>query len=141
MARRKKIRVDVTPEHIEHAIQHTSTNCAIAMAIKETNPHFFKPLVREDRISFTNLETEERYTWKLDDMEPAEAQRIRNFIHNWDGERNAVRPTTIELDVSKAEVRPMVRQTPTQLIKLAQRVRDERTVRKATGAGRYSERP
>lgn len=139
MARGKKIEINVDQECINHAIQHTSTRCAIAMAIKTASPYYSHPVVTADKVVFTDTRTETRYTWKLGDDEGSE--QIRRFIGSWDTKKNTVRPTVLQFNTADAVAKPVRHAQPSELIAMAERVRGLRTVRKSEGAVRRSERP
>ncbi len=55
------IKVAVTPELVERAVQRDSRHCMIAEAIKAQNPHFTNILVDLATIRWTNPRTAKRY--------------------------------------------------------------------------------
>jgi hypothetical protein len=55
------MRVTITPELVERAVQRDSRHCMIAEAIKEQNPHFERVLVDLQTIRWTNPRTGKRY--------------------------------------------------------------------------------
>ncbi len=55
------MKVTVTPELVERAVQRDSRHCMIAEAIKEQNPHFERILVDLQTIRWTNPRTGKRH--------------------------------------------------------------------------------
>jgi hypothetical protein len=55
------MKVAVTPELVERAVQRDSRHCMIAEAIKAQNPHFTKILVDLQTIRWSNPKTGKRY--------------------------------------------------------------------------------
>lgn len=55
------MKVNVTPELVDRAVQRDSRHCMIAEAIKEQNPHFRHILVDLATIRWTNPRTGKRY--------------------------------------------------------------------------------
>ena len=55
------MKVNVTPELVERAVQRDSHHCMIAEAIKAQNPHFKNIVVDLQTIRWTNPRTGKRY--------------------------------------------------------------------------------
>lgn len=59
--RMPSMKVNITPELVERAVQRDSRHCMIAEAIKEQNPHYVHILVDLQTIRWTNPKTAKRY--------------------------------------------------------------------------------
>lgn len=135
-----KVRVNVTRKMIDFALQQTSTNCAIALALKDSEVNgnddaIMLPHVDQKTIRFTDRVNGVRYTIPT-------PERIAKFIDDWDHARELARPFqfTIDLDDPAVIVKPMKHASQDKLIAMAERVRGLR-VKKASQGVHRSERP
>jgi len=75
--------VDVTQEDIDNARRANSQHCPVARAVAYTDADFRYIKVTRDQIAFTDVETRMRYVY-------AAPAVVRNFIDNWDNDREVV---------------------------------------------------
>lgn len=135
-----KVRVNVSRKMIDFALQQTSTNCAIALALKDSELNgnedaVMLPHVDQKTIRFTDRVNGVRYTIPT-------PERIAKFIDDWDHSRALARPFqfTIDLDDPAVIAKPMRHASQEKLIAMAERVRGMR-VRNASKGVHRSERP
>lgn len=135
-----KVRVSVSRKMIDFALQQTSTNCAIALALKDSEVNgnddaVMLPHVDQKTIRFTDRVNGVRYTIPT-------PERIAKFIDDWDHARELARPFqfTIDLDDPAVIAKPMRHASQEKLIAMAERVRGMR-VRNASKGVHRSERP
>lgn len=130
----KKVTVRVTRNILHWALTQSSTQCAVARAIKDADDRLSYPRVTQSKIAFTDMETGTRYSFKTP---PA----IATFIDSFDSDPEHTKPVTFMLDLDKAEqVRPVKRTPIEQAIAQAERQRNRR-VRVARAGGPTSFRP
>ena len=130
----KKVTVRVTRNILHWALTQSSTQCAVARALKDADERISYPRVDQKKIAFTDMETGTRYSFKT--PEP-----IATFIDSFDRDPGHTKPITFMLDLSKAEkVRPVKRTPIEQAIAQAERQRNRR-VRVARAGGPTSFRP
>lgn len=115
--RPRTIQVNVTRDMIHWAVTQTSTQCAIALAIRDADPdgNFMRPHVDQDRISFTDTYTQQRVTFR--DV----PKKLQNWIDQFDRDPSKCRPFSFTLDLDAAETRPMQHLTPLESVKAYQR--------------------
>lgn len=121
-----KLTVQVTRNHINDGIQRTSTQCAFAQAVKDTDEDFAFPRVTTKTIAFTNVRTGERFTVET-------PEKVADFIRTWDSDPRNAKPFRITLDLDTAVVRPVRHSSPKQRIASAERVRGLRARNAAAG--------
>lgn len=111
MARKlpEKIRVTVTRNMIHWAVTESSTQCAIALALRDADPDglFERPFVAQHRIAFTDRYTDHRYEWDEDQI----PEKLKSWIDQFDRDPSRCRPFTFTLDVSTARQVPVVHKT------------------------------
>lgn len=131
-----KVTVRVTRDILHWALTQSSTNCAVALALKEADDRFTHPKVTQETIAFTDAHEDVRYTIPT-------PKRIADYITAFDHDPQGVKPLTftIDLDEPDVQVRPSHHATVPQKIKEAKRLKERREgVRKATGIS-ISHRP
>lgn len=130
----EKVTIRVTRNLLDWALQQTSTQCAIALAIKDADDDFQRPKVTQETISFADARTGVRYTFPT----PA---RLAKLIDDFDRDPSTVRPTSFVLDLDEAETRPIKRASITQLVAASKKRRDKedsvRPARSITAAKIY----
>lgn len=121
----EKVTIRVTRNLLDWALQQTSTQCAIALAIKDADDDFQRPKVTQQSMSFADARTGVRYTFPT----PA---RLAKLIDDFDRDPSSVKPTSFTLDLDDAEVKPIKRATITQLVEASKKRRaQEDSVRPA----------
>lgn len=114
----RKIKVNVSRTHIDHALKQTSTQCAAAIALREADEDLSRPRVDQQTIRFTVDDT--RYTFKT-------PEHVATFIDEFDAGTQRARPFTFTLDLDKAvKAEPVRRLQPSQLLKQAIKDRERR---------------
>lgn len=124
-----KVTVRVTRDILHWALTQSSTNCAVALALKESDDRFTHPKVDQETIRFTDAHDDVRYTIPT-------PKKIADYITAFDANPESVKPLTftIDLDDPNVTVRPSHHATVPQKIKEAKRLKERREgVRKATG--------
>lgn len=117
MSDQEKVTIRVTRTLLDWALQQTSTQCAIALAIKDADDDFQRPKVTQQTISFADARTGVRYTFPT----PA---RLAKLIDDFDRDPTVVRPTSFTLDLNDAEVKPIRHATVRQLVKASKKRRE-----------------
>lgn len=118
MARRKApstIDVNVTRDMIHWALTQKSTQCAIALAIRDANENFVFPNVTQEAISVSDRSTGMRYTWT--DV----PEKIQRWIDQFDRDPSKVKPFTLTLDLDGAEAKPMQHLSVQKAVELTKR--------------------
>lgn len=116
----RKITVRVTRDHIGHAIRQTSTQCAVAIALKDAGD-FYRPVVTQEKIKFTDMTTGLRYEF---DTPPKIAELIERFDAL--GPQTA-KPASFTIDLDEAtKVTPIKRRQPSELLEQAKKDRERR---------------
>jgi hypothetical protein len=124
------MKIHVNHHHIDWALQQKSTLCAVSLALRDANDDWVLPRVTQDTIRYTDRRTQERVIIPT----PPE---VAEFIDAFDRQREAVGPITFNLDLRKAERRPMTHIQPSEAIAQAERRRkrealNPRTTQKKT---------
>lgn len=92
-----KIRVQITRKLIDWALQQTSTQCAIALALKDAgNGDIVRPIVTQKTIAFTDARSGLRYTYFTPD-------KIATWIDTFDRDPSSVKPLVFTLDTSQPD--------------------------------------
>lgn len=98
----RKVTVRVTRKLLDWAIQQTSTQCAVALGLKDADEDIIRPKVTQDAIAFTDYRTDARYTFDV-------PEHIAKKIDAFDRDPSSVKPFTFTLDLDEArEIRPSV---------------------------------
>lgn len=115
------IEVRVTRDMIHWALRQTSTQCAAALAIRDADPdgEYVFPHVDQEKISFTDRRTEQRYTWT--DV----PKKLASWIDQFDRDPSKCRPFSFTLDTNQAEVKPVRHLTLKQKIEQAKQKREK----------------
>jgi len=109
------VRVNVTQECIDSAIQQDRHNCAVVIAVKYANNDFERIEADQDQIVLSIRSEQLRYWWKT----PA---TVRKHIDQYDLDKAGLKPFMFTLDPEKAtKVKPVKQQSATGLIKRASR--------------------
>lgn len=111
------VEVHVTRDMIHWAMQQTSTQCAIALAVRDADPDgdWVMPDVRQGRIAVSDRRTGQRLVWT--DV----PKKIQTWIDQFDRDPSKVKPFTFTLDVTAAETRPMARLSVHDAVELAKK--------------------
>lgn len=109
----EKVRIQVTRNMVDYALQQTSTMCAVALALRDANDDWVLPRVTQDDIRFTDRRTKERIVIPT-------PPKVAEFIDKFDRRREAVKPFAFDLDLSQAETRPVEHKQPSQMIRQKQ---------------------
>jgi hypothetical protein len=109
------VKVAVTRDMVDYALQQTSTLCAVALALRDANEDgdWILPRVDQDTIRVTDRRAGERYTWRT-------PRKVANYIDKFDRQREAVGPMTFVLG-EPDEVRPIRHRQPSEIIADAER--------------------
>lgn len=104
-----KVRVQVTRNMIHWAVTQRSTQCAVALAIRDADPDglFERPWVTQDRIAFTDRYTDQRYEWDADQI----PDKIKTWIDQFDRDPGKCRPFSFTLEIASARVTRLVHKT------------------------------
>lgn len=86
--------VRVTTKLIHWALTQSSTQCAIAQALRDANDEWERPWVNQKSIGFTDRDTHVRYSF-------ATPAPIAEWISKFDADPSSVKPLTFKLDVVK----------------------------------------
>lgn len=132
-----KVRINVTRDMIDYAVQQTSTSCAVSLALKESSDgDYILPKVNQNTISFTDRRSNTRYTVPT-------PPKVAEFIDTWDRDKTKARRFTFEMDLASPKVsrKPVRRLTPIEAAKSAQRRRERGTHGAVTPEQPRSKRP
>lgn len=104
-----KIRVTVTRSMIHWAVTESSTQCAIALALRDADPDglFERPFVTQHCMAFTDRYTDQRYKWDADQI----PEKLKSWIDQFDRDPTKCRPFSFTLETSKARVVPVIHRT------------------------------
>lgn len=107
------VKVQVTRNMVDYALQQTSTLCAVALALRDANEDgdWILPHVDQDTIRVTDRRTQQRYIWKT-------PKKVANYIDKFDRQREAVGPMAFVLG-EPDEIRSMTRRQPSEMIQQA----------------------
>lgn len=95
------MKVAVTSQLVQYALQQTNSRCAIALAIKDASDDFVLPRVDQKTIRVTDRRTGKRYIFNT-------PEKIAKWIDNFDRNRELVEPIRFDLNLEDAdEVKPM----------------------------------
>lgn len=112
--------VRVTRHLIDWALQQTSTQCGIALALKDADENFTHPVVTQERISITDQRDGQRYTFTT----PA---KLAKFIDQFDRDPSQCKPVSFTIDLDAADdVRPIKRFQPSEMVARHQRYQKEK---------------
>lgn len=81
---------------IAWALQQTSTQCAIALALKDANDNFVRPVVTQEAIHVTDARSGIRYHFKT-------PKKIAEWIDQFDRSPETTKPLTFTVDLTEAE--------------------------------------
>lgn len=98
-------RISVKRDNIAWAIQQSSTQCAIAQALVESDDDIIYPHVDQNEIRFTSRRTGERYVYTT----PPKAAK---WIDDFDTKPNSVKPMNFELDLTHPIRTKAIRKAP-----------------------------
>lgn len=102
-----KIRVTVTRNMIHWAVTQSSTQCAVALALRDADPDglFERPFVSQDRIAFTDRYTDLRYSWFADWI----PEKLKSWLDQFDRDPSKCRPFSFTVDTTVAKVEQLKR--------------------------------
>ena len=89
--------VRVTKKLIHWALTQSSTQCAIAQAVRDANDEWERPWVNQKSIGFSDHATGTRYNFPT-------PQILADWISQFDADPTQVKPITFEIDVVKESV-------------------------------------
>jgi hypothetical protein len=113
--------VRVTRDLIAHALEQTSTMCAVAVALKAADEDIVRPRVTQTTIAFTDARSGKRYVFDTPD-------KIAKFIDAFDRGRELARPFNFGVDLDGAKkVKEPKHRSVQKAIDQAQRDRDRRS--------------
>lgn len=126
--------VTVTRNMIHWAIQQTSTQCAIALALRDASDDFVFPHVDQNVIRVSDRRTGLRYEFKTPDV-------VAKWIDRFDRDVTKVRPFTFELHLEDADkIKPVQRTPLPKLLKIAENYRNQKVHRNAPQGGRTTQK-
>jgi hypothetical protein len=106
----RKVTVRVNRHLINWALQQTSTQCAISLALKDADDNITHPRVTQGTIAFRDASTNTRYVFNT-------PEKIANWIDNFDRDPSTTKPLTFTLDLDEADkMVPIKRLQPSQTI-------------------------
>jgi hypothetical protein len=108
------MKIQVTRNMVDYALQQTSTLCAVALALRDANDDWILPRVTQEDIRVTDRRTGKRITIPT-------PPKVAAWIDKFDRQREAVGAFSFDLDLTQATTRPMQHITPSGAIKQAER--------------------
>lgn len=95
------VRVGVTRKLIAWALTQSSTQCAVAQALKDASDDFVFPHVNQNTIRVTNARTRQRFTFKT-------PKKLAEWIDEFDNDPTLCKPVSFTLDFDAPDsVRPI----------------------------------
>jgi hypothetical protein len=115
------VTVRVTKQMIDWALRQSTSQCAIALALRDADDYFSHPSVNQKEIRVTDHRTGQRYVFKTP---PALARWVDKFDRG-----EPVKPVTFALDLSQADaVREVHRTSVRALVNQARRDRERKVM-------------